>query len=49
MRRTKITAFIAPTAVSAFLLVLSFSPPAGGKPNAQETPPQETKHPGTPE
>ena len=31
MRRTKITAFIALTAVSAFLLVLSFTPPAGGE------------------
>jgi hypothetical protein len=30
MRRTKITAFIALTAVSAFLLVLSFTPLAGG-------------------
>ena len=31
MRHTKITAFIALTAVSAFLLVLSFTPPAGGE------------------
>ena len=31
MRRTKITAFIALTTVSAFLLVLSFTPPAGGE------------------
>ena len=32
MRRIKITAFIALTAVSAFLLVLSFAPLAGGAP-----------------
>ena len=31
MRRTKITAFIAFTAVSAFLLVMSFTPLAKGK------------------
>ena len=34
MRHTKITAFIALTAVSAFLLVLSFTPPAGGETHA---------------
>src|ERR1044071_4496650 len=31
MRRTKITAFIALTALSAFLIVLSFTSPAGGE------------------
>ena len=35
MHRTKITAFIALTTLSAFLLVLSFTPLAGGKPATQ--------------
>src|SRR5450432_3087520 len=45
MRRTKITAFIAPTAVSAFLLVLSFTPLAGGATKSKLTA-QENQNPG---
>jgi len=53
MRRTKITAFIALTAISAFLLVLSFIPFAGGAGNAgpvkiTEVDPQEESDPDLP-
>ncbi len=37
MRRIKITAFIALSAVSAFLLILSFTPLAGGAPGIFKT------------